>query len=511
MSSLKQQIYDFLWHPHLVTLIITIFLLWNFIKRVAGKKKLPPSPAKLPIIGNLHQLGTLPHHSLQSLARKHGPLMLLHFGNVPSLIVSSPDAAMEIMRTHDVIFANRPDSSVARRLLYDGKDLSIAPYGEYWRQLKSIFVLQLLSNKMVKSFHVVREEETSLMMENIKKSCFSSSPLNLSDMFTKLTYDVLCRSAFGRKYWDGAIGEKFLLLIKELLQILGSFSVGEFIPWLAWINRVNGFDARLDFVAKELDEFLEGLIEERLENGVQNPSGQDESKENFVDILLRIYKDNATGVSIDRDSIKGIILDMFAGGTDTTSTFLEWAMSELIRHPTVMTKLQNEVRGILNGKRDITDNDLEKMHYLKVVVKETLRYHTPIPLLVPREASKDVNIMGYDIAAGTMVMINAWAIGRDPAFWDEPEKFRPERFLNSSIDLKGLDFQLIPFGAGRRGCPGIAFAMANNELVLAKLVQLFDWELPNEAKGEDLDMSECPGLTIRRKVPLFAVATRCYF
>lgn len=174
-------------------------------------------------------------------------------------------------------------------------------------------------------------------------------------------------------------------------------------------------------------------------------------------------------------------------------------------------KLQNEVRGILNGKKDVTNNDLKKMHYLKVVIKETLRYHTPIPLLVPREASKDVNIMGYDIAAGTMVMINAWAIGRDPAFWDEPEKFKPERFLNSSIDFKGLDFQLIPFGAGRRGCPGMAFAMATNELVLANLVQKFDWALPNEVKGEDLDMSERPGLTIRRKVPHFAVATQCHF
>ncbi|KAL2539584.1 Cytochrome [Abeliophyllum distichum] len=201
----------------------------------------------------------------------------------------------------------------------------------------------------------------------------------------------------------------------------------------------------MDFVAKGLDEFLEGLIEERLENGVQNPSGQDESKENFVDILLGIYKDNTTGVSIDRDGIKGIILDMFAGGTDTTSTVLEWTMSELIRHPTIMKKLQNEVRGILNGKRDITDNDL----------RENALFET-----------------------GTMVMINAWAIGRDPAFWDEPEKFRPERFLNSSIDLKGLDFQLIPFGDGRRGCPGVAFAMATNELVLANLVQKFDWELP---------------------------------
>lgn len=234
--------------------------------------------------------------------------MLLHFGSEPALIVSSADAAREIMKTHDIIFSNRPDSSVARRLLYDGKDLSIAPYGEYWRQLKSIFVLQLLSNKRVQSFRAIREEETVLMMEKIKKSYISSSQLNLSDMFTELTIDVVCRSAFGRKYWDGAIGEKFLFLMRELLEILGSFSVGEFIPWLAWINRVNGFDARMDFVAKEVDELFEGVIEERLKNDVENLSGTDESRENFLDILVKIYKDNTTGVAIDRDSIKAIIL-----------------------------------------------------------------------------------------------------------------------------------------------------------------------------------------------------------
>lgn len=199
--------------------------------------------------------------------------------------------------------------------------------------------------------------------------------------------------------------------------------------------------------------------------------------------------------------------DIYSAGTDTTFTVLEWAMTELFRHPTIMTKLQSEVRQILNGKQDITEDEMTKMHYLKAVIKETLRLHPPIPLLVPREASQDVKVMGYDMAAGTMVITNAWAIGRDPSSWDEPEEFRPERFLNSSIDFKGHDYELIPFGAGRRGCPGIAFAMATNEFVLVNLMGKFDWELPDGAKGEDLDVEESPGVTIHRKVPLIAIAT----
>jgi cytochrome P450 len=199
---------------------------------------------------------------------------------------------------------------------------------------------------------------------------------------------------------------------------------------------------------------------------------------------------------------------MFAGGTDTTYTVLEWAMAELFRNETVMRKLQDEVRTVVGNKTHVTEEDLVNMNYLKAVIKETLRLHVPIPLLVPRKSMEDVKLNGYDIAAGTQVMINAWAIARDPSSWDEPLEFKPERFMNSSIDFKGLNFELIPFGAGRRGCPGVLFAISVNELVLANLVYQFDWKLPDGVAGRDLDMSETFGLTLHRKYPLLAVATK---
>lgn len=185
-------------------------------------------------------------------------------------------------------------------------------------------------------------------------------------------------------------------------------------------------------------------------------------------------------------------------------------MTELLRHPTVLKNLQNEVREIMGEKQGITENDLAKMHYLKAVVKETLRLHPPITFLA-REARENVQVMGYEIAAGTMIITNTYAIGRDPVSWEEPEKFLPERFLSSSVDFRGLDFELIPFGAGRRGCPGIGFAMAGVELVLANLAHKFEWELPKGMKCEELDMTEQPGVTTHRKNPLFAVATQFYF
>uniref|UniRef100_A0A1W7HBT6 Cytochrome P450 n=1 Tax=Scoparia dulcis TaxID=107240 RepID=A0A1W7HBT6_SCODU len=514
-SMIHQHVFSFpniVAYPFILPALTSFIFLWfvtKWLYKLSGNKKnLPPSPPKLPILGNMHQLGSLPHQNLQSLAKKHGPVMLLQFGNVSTLIISSSDAAREIMKTHDLTFSNRPKSKVSERLLYNYKDVSVAPYGEYWRQLKSICVLQLLSNKRVQSFHAIREEETAMFINKIREASYSRSPVNLSEMFTQITNNVVCRSALGRKYGEGDDGKRFLFLLREFLEVLGTFSIGDFVPWLSWLNRVNGFDARVDKVVKEMDEFLEGVIRERLEISPEQKDLQGKNAENFVDILLGIYRENSTGVSFDRDSIKAIILDVFSAGTDTTSTVIEWAMTELLRHPECMKKLQNEVRGIIKDKQDITERDIEKMHYLKAVIKETLRCHTPIPLLVPRVASKDVKIMGYDVSAGTMVITNAWAIGRDPLIWDEPEKFNPERFFNCSIDYKGLDFELIPFGAGRRSCPGIAFAIASNELVLANLVKEFDWELPDGGNGKDINMLELPGVTIRRLVPLAAIPIR---
>lgn len=181
-------------------------------------------------------------------------------------------------------------------------------------------------------------------------------------------------------------------------------------------------------------------------------------------------------------------------------------MTELIRHPGVMKKLQDEIREIMKGKQHITDDDLQKMHYLKAVIKETFRCHPPVAIYF-HAAREYVNLMGYDIAPETMVLVNAWAIGRDPACWDEPEKFMPERFLNSSVDFRGFDFHLIPFGAGRRICPGLGFAATAIEHTVANLMQKFDWALPDGAKGEDLDVTERPGFTIGRKNPLIVVAS----
>lgn len=198
---------------------------------------------------------------------------------------------------------------------------------------------------------------------------------------------------------------------------------------------------------------------------------------------------------------------MFVAGTDTIFTALEWIMAELMRNPKVMEKVQEEIKGVVKGKARVSEEDIVEMIYLKAVIKEALRLHPPIPLLVPRESTEHVKLHGFDIPEKTRVVINAWAIGRDPKSWERPEEFMPERFLNSEVDFKGQHFEFIPFGAGRRGCPGIMFAISTIELAAAALLHHFDWKLPDGMRTEELDMSESSGLTVHKKTSLLVQAT----
>ncbi|XP_071693566.1 3-beta-hydroxylase-like [Rutidosis leptorrhynchoides] len=488
-----------------ISLSILIVFTWIYLYPKT-KKNSPPSPMRLPIIGNLHQLGSAPHRSLKVLAHKHGSLMLLHLGSVPVLIASSAEAAQEIMKTYDVIFSSRPQLNISSIISYGGKTVSFAPYGDYWRQSKSIYVLHLLSSKKVQFFRRVREDETNLMINKIRSSL--GSVIDLSEILLTLTNDVLCRSVLGRKYDEGTLVKQ----MSELSELVGAFSVGNYVPSLSWVDRVRGLEARARKAHKLFDEFIQSVIDDRLDrNGkMVEDEGKNDGDKDVVDMLLEVQKEQATNdVTVHSDTIKALILEMFVAGSDTSFTSLEWVISELIRHPRVMKKLQQELRKIAQGKPEIVEDDLENMQhsYLKAVMKESMRLHTPLPLLLPRESTKDVKVMGYDIGAGTQVLINAWMISRDPATWEEPEEFKPERFLNNDIDYKGLHYEFLPFGAGRRGCPGIEFAMALSKLALANLVYKFDFKIPNNERVEKLDMVESTGITIHRKNPLLVIAT----
>ncbi|KAJ9708756.1 hypothetical protein PVL29_000663 [Vitis rotundifolia] len=198
-------------------------------------------------------------------------------------------------------------------------------------------------------------------------------------------------------------------------------------------------------------------------------------------------------------------MDLFLAGVDTGAITVVWAMTELARKPGVMKKVQDEVRSHIQERGKVRESDVEQLHYLKMVVKETLRLHPPIPLLLPKETMSTIEISGYQIYPKTQVYVNVWAIGRDPNLWNNPEEFFPERFIDNSVDFSGQHFEFLPFGAGRRVCPAMNMAITMVELTLANLLYHFNWKLPHGTKEEDINMEEAPGLSVHKKIALSLV------
>ncbi|KAG4930262.1 hypothetical protein AAZX31_17G121300 [Glycine max] len=505
MALLKQWPYEVFSSTFYISLsfFISVLLLFKLTKRTKPKTNLnlPPSLPKLPIIGNIHQFGTLPHRSLRDLSLKYGDMMMLQLGQMqtPTLVVSSVDVAMEIIKTHDLAFSDRPHNTAAKILLYGCTDVGFASYGEKWRQKRKICVLELLSMKRVQSFRVIREEEAAKLVNKLREASSSdASYVNLSEMLMSTSNNIVCKCAIGRNFTrDGYNSGK--VLAREVMIHLTAFTVRDYFPWLGWMDVLTGKIQKYKATAGAMDALFDQAIAEHL---AQKREGEHSKRKDFLDILLQLQEDSMLSFELTKTDIKALVTDMFVGGTDTTAAVLEWAMSELLRNPNIMKKVQEEVRTVVGHKSKVEENDISQMHYLKCVVKEILRLHIPTPLLAPRVTMSDVKLKGYDIPAKTMVYINAWAMQRDPKFWERPEEFLPERFENSKVDFKGQEyFQFIPFGFGRRGCPGMNFGIASVEYLLASLLYWFDWKLP-ETDTQDVDMSEIFGLVVSKKVPL---------
>ncbi|EHA8588280.1 Cytochrome P450 71A1 [Cocos nucifera] len=450
----------------------------------------------------------MPPRSLQRLAHKYGPIFHLTLGHIPTVIVSSARTAKEVLRTHDLPLSSRPQLCAAKQLFYGCTDIAFAPYGPYWRHARKICILELLSAKRVESYRPGRAAEVDQLVRRIATTASAAGgAVNLSRLLGLYANGVLCRAALGREFAEGGEYDRhgFQKMLDEYQVLLGGFSLADFYPSLEWVTAVTGMKWRMERTFKRFDGFFDEIIEEHRKRKKTREGGEEEDKD-LVDVLLDVQKDGSLEMPLTMDNVKAIILDMFAAGTDTTFITLDWAMTELLMNQRALKRAQDEVRSVVGKRRVVSETDVPQLHYLNAVIKEIFRMHPPAPVLVPRESMEQVTIDGYEIPAKTRIFVNAWAIGRDPESWKNPEVFEPERFLDSSIDFKGQDFELLPFGAGRRGCPGIAFSMASIEIALAQLLHSFDWELPHGTKPEDLDMKEVFGITMHRIAELIAVA-----
>ncbi|CAN1356326.1 Desmethyl-deoxy-podophyllotoxin synthase [Linum perenne] len=441
-----------------------------------NNKYLPPAPWKLPHIGHIHHFITTaqpPHRRLRQLAEKHGDVIQMDLGEIPHVIVSSAEAAKQVMRTHDISFAQRPFHPHQAKVMYGGINLIHASYGDYWRQLRRIATLELLTARRVESLRRVREVEVLNLVRDI--SDHAGSAIDLSRKLFNMTYCIISRAVFGDVSGEQ---EEFIKIAEEMVEYGGGFGLAYLFPSSKVVQKMFGMKEWLDRIHEGADRLAESIISQHRDRRAEGKK-TDKETEDLLDVLLNLQEDETTlGFNLSNDCIKAFMLDLFLAGSETPSALIEWTMSEMMKHPKVLQKAQSEV----------------------MVIKETLRLHTPAPLVLPRECREECQIGGYDIPLKTAVVVNVWAIARDPRYWGpDAEQFRPERFADTSVSYKGGDFEFLPFGAGKRMCPGMGFGLAAAELSLVNLLFHFDWKLPLGVEPEKLNMDELFGITIRRK------------
>ncbi|KAK4721921.1 hypothetical protein R3W88_012154 [Solanum pinnatisectum] len=485
------------------TFILALILLFIFYEllNIKNKKKLPPGPKGIPILGHLHLLGENLTHDLHKFSLKYGPIIYMKFGMVPTYVISSPESAEKILKTYDHIFASRPHNETAQYISYGQRNLIFSKYGAYWRNMRKLCTVHLLSNMKINSFQSTRSEEIAIMIKEIAQGQGQGRvEVDLSAQVSKLSANLSCLMVFGKKFTDEDLDKRgFKYLVQEVTTLAATPNLGDFFPFLGVID-LQGLTRRMKDTSKVLDPFVEKIIDEHV-NATDHKKNKD-----FVDTMMDIMQSGEAEFQFDRRHVKAVMLDMLVASIDTSSSSIEWMLSELLRNPDIMKKLQKELEEVVGLNRMVQESDLENLKYLNMVFKESFRLHAAAPLLL-HEAMEDCMVDDFYIKKGSQVIVNAYTIHRDPNFWTDADKFLPERFLESNVDVRGRDYQLLPFGSGRRSCPGMQLALIIVRLVVAQLVHCFDWELPNEMQPKDLDMTEQFGIVTGRANHLMAVPT----
>ncbi|TKY62568.1 Cytochrome P450 93A3 [Spatholobus suberectus] len=490
----------------LICLVSTI-VLGSIIWRKQNKTLLPPSPIALPIIGHLHLLSPTPHQDFHKLSIRYGPIIHLFLGSVPCVVASTAEAAKEFLKTHETSFSNRPAQTVAvEALTYGFQDFLFAPYGPYWKFMKKLCMSELLGGHMLDQFLPLRQQETKRFVKRVLQKGIAGEAVDFGGEFLTLSNNIVSRMTVSRTSSENEDeDEEMRKLVADTAELVGKFNISDFI-WFLKSFDLQGFNKRLRQIRDRFDTVMDRIIKEREEERRNNKeTGGTRQFKDMLDVLLDIFEDENSEVKLDKENIKAFIMDIFVAGTDTSAVTMEWAMAELINNPRVLKKAKQEMDAVVGKSRIVEESDIVNLPYLQAIVRETLRVHPAGPLIF-RESSRRAVVCGYDIPAKTRLFINVWAIGRDPNHWENPLEFRPERFIGNGqgqLDVRGQHYHLIPFGSGRRGCPGTSLALQVVHVNLAAMIQCFQWKV--DGGNGKVDMEEKSGITLPRAHPIICV------
>ncbi|XP_058187589.1 cytochrome P450 81Q32-like [Rhododendron vialii] len=472
------------------SLLIAFIFLSQITRR--GRRNLPPSPPYLPVIGHLHLIKQPLHRTFHKLSQTLGPVFSVRFGSQLVVVVSSPSAVEECFTRNDIVLANRPRTTGGKYFGYNYTTVVASPYGDHWRNLRRLMSVEILSTGRLDGFLSIRQDEVGRLLRRLyQRSSTDFAKVEMKSRLSDLTFNVVMRMIAGKRYYgedleNSAEAEEFRELVTKAFKGGGASNPADFLPILRWID-YKGFEKNLAKIHERFDKLLQGLIDEHR---------RDKSKNTMIDHLLSLQESQPEYYT--DEIIKGIIIVMILAGTDTSAVTMEWAMTFLVNHPEVLMKARAELDAHVGQDRLIDEHDLNKLPYLQAIISETLRLCPAAPMLLPHMSSDACTIGGYSVPRDTLLLINAWAIHRDPKAWDDPTSFKPERFEVGEVERH----KLMPFGLGRRACPGEGLAQRVMGLALGSLIQCFEWE----RMGKDLvNMSEGNGGTMPKAEPLEAM------
>ncbi|XVF71426.1 hypothetical protein PTKIN_Ptkin12aG0036400 [Pterospermum kingtungense] len=479
-----------------ISFIFLLFCLNYFLfQKPKHPKNLPPSlPNSLPIIGHLRLLKPPIHRLFQDLSQKYGPIFSLKLGSRLLVVISSSTAAEECLVKNDIVFANRPKFILGKHLGYNYTTVVSSSYGDHWRNLRRIGAIEIFSSTRLNTSVTIRKDEIRRLLLKLSPDSHQDfAEVELKSMLSDLTFNIVMRMVAGKRYYGDEVtseaeAREFRELMVEVFNSSGTANPADYLPMLNWFG---GFEKKAKKLGQKMDGFLQKLIDDQ----------RSESHENtMIGHLLSLQESEP--LYYTDEIIKGFILVIVLAGTETSAVTMEWAMSNLLNHPEVLQKARAEIDSQIGQENLIDEADVSKLHYLQSIIFETLRLYPATPLLLPHMPSSDCCIAGYNVPRGATVLVNAWAIHRDPQLWDDPTSFKPERFENGDMKLGEYSHRLMPFGLGRRACPGANLAQRVVGLTLGSLIQCFEWE---RVDGKEVDMTEGYGNTMPKVHPFVAL------
>ncbi|KAI3819971.1 hypothetical protein L1987_13826 [Smallanthus sonchifolius] len=486
---------------HILIWLIPATVILAFFKSTRAKSHLPPSPFALPIIGHLHLLYPTPHQAFHRLSLRYGPVFRLMMGSEPCVVACSPKTAQEFLRTYENAYLDRPINSATLCITYGSKDFSFAPYGSYWRFMKKIIMSQLLNGATIDSLLHVRQDEINRFIKSLSQKANIGEAVNINAEMVKVTNNLISRLLLSERCSEEAgAADDMRKLVFEITEAIGTFNLSDNIRLFKGLD-LHGFGKRIKDNHRSYDALIERIIKDHEEARTQ---GLRSEGKDLLSILLDIAADGTSEIDLTRENIKAFIMNIFVAGTDNLALIAEWALSELINHPNIMRKAIEEIDNVVGKNRLLQESDIQNLPYLQAIIKETLRLHPPVPM-IPRKATEDRTVAGYHIQANTDIFINVWALGRDPDYWENPLAFRPERFQEKHMDVRGQHFELLPFGSGRRMCPGTSLGLQMIHATFGAMIQCFEWKAGKDGNLTIVDMVEKPGFNLPRANPLVCV------